>query len=156
MLALWPVGGYQAIMWAGIADAVRECGANLISFSGRALREPYQFEVQRNVVYDLVSSERVDGLILCGGVGNFVTPEEYRLFCRRYHPLPMVTIALPVADVPEVTVDNERGVRDVLTHLIEMHGLRRIAFIKGREGNPEAELRYRVYTRVLADYDLPG
>jgi DNA-binding LacI/PurR family transcriptional regulator/signal transduction histidine kinase len=148
-------GGYHSLIWAGIADAVQERDANLICFAGRALREPYEFEVQRNVVYDLASSENVDGLILCGGLGNFVTPEAYKSFCDRYHPLPMVSVALMTEGIPTVLIDNEKGLRDAIVHLIEVHGHRRIAFIRGAEGNEEAEQRYRVYQNVLAEYGLP-
>jgi signal transduction histidine kinase/DNA-binding LacI/PurR family transcriptional regulator len=147
-------GGYQSILWAGIADALQEQDANLICFAGRALNEPYQFETQRNVVYNLVDREVVDVLIFCGGLGNFVTVEEYQQFCAGFSPIPIVSIALPVAGMPTVLINNETGLRDGLVHLIETHGYRRIAFIRGVAGNQEAELRYQVYTDVLAEYDL--
>jgi anti-anti-sigma regulatory factor/putative methionine-R-sulfoxide reductase with GAF domain len=52
-------------------------------------------------------------------------------------------------------VNNEVGIRDVITHLIEVHGHRRIAFICGPEGNGEAVLRYRAYVDVLTEHDIP-
>jgi len=148
-------GGYQSILWAGVADMVQERDANLVCFAGRALHEPYQPEAQRNVVYDLVDPEVVDVLIISGGLGNFVTVEEFHQFFADFSQIPIVSIAQLVEDMPTVLIDNESGLRDGLVHLIETHNYRRIAFIRGVAGNWEAELRYQVYTDVLAEYDLP-
>ncbi|MGA9350554.1 MAG: substrate-binding domain-containing protein [Anaerolineae bacterium] len=147
---------YQSLVWPGIADVAQERGANLICFVGRALRSPYGFEVQRNVIYDLASKENVDGLVFMSGtLGNFVDLEELRNFCERYRPLPMVSIALALGAIPSVLVDNEKGMCDAISHLIEVHGYRRIAFIRGPEGHQEAEQRYRTYTEVLAEHSIP-
>jgi PAS domain S-box-containing protein len=113
------------------------------------------FESQRNVVYDLVSADNVDGLIIEGSLGNFVTPEEFSRFRDRYRPLPMVSLALPQKDIPSVLVDNYEGMRNAIAHLVEVHGRRHVAFIRGPEGNTEAEQRYRAYTDLLAEYDYP-
>ena len=147
-------GGYQSILWDGIAEAVKSRNANLLCFAGRALREPYAYEAQRNVIYDLVDTKNVDGLILCGGLGNFVTPQEYRKFCERFLPLPIVSIALPVKNIPTIAIDNTKGLRNAFIHLIEDHGFRKIAFIRGYKGNQEAEQRYQIYKEVLNDYDI--
>jgi len=148
-------GGYQSILWDGIAEAVKRRNANLFCFAGRALREPYAYEAQRNVIYDLVDKRNVDGLILCGGLGNFVTPLEYQQFCERFSPLPVVSIALPVENIPTILIDNAKGLRNAFVHLIEEHGFRKIAFISGYKGNREAEERYRIYQKALSDYDIP-
>jgi len=52
-------------------------------------------------------------------------------------------------------VDNYLGMHAAMVHLTEVHGYRRIAFIRGPEGHPESEDRYRAYTDVLAEYALP-
>jgi DNA-binding LacI/PurR family transcriptional regulator len=147
---------YQSLVWPGIADMAQERDANLICFVGSALRSPYEFDIQRNVIYDLASAENMDGLVFMSGtLGNFVDLEELRTFCERYRPLPMVSIALALGAIPSVLVDNEKGMRDAINHLIEVHSHRRIAFIRGPEGHQEAEARYRAYTEVLAKHGLP-
>ncbi|MBN1813185.1 MAG: substrate-binding domain-containing protein, partial [Anaerolineae bacterium] len=87
-------------------------------------------------------------------IGNFITIEEFRRFVDRYRPLPMVSIT-QTPGLPRVAVDNEVGMRDLVTHFIEVHGYRRIAFICGPENNAEAALRYRTYADVLAEHNLP-
>ena len=73
----------------------------------------------------------------------------------RYEDLPMVSIGIPVAGLPHVLVDNESGLREVIHHLITVHGKKKIAFIRGPLGNEEAGQRFRVYREVLAAHDLP-
>jgi signal transduction histidine kinase/DNA-binding LacI/PurR family transcriptional regulator len=147
---------YQAHVWPGVADVAEEQDVNLICFVGGALRAPHEFDAQRNVAYDLASPENVDGLVtMSGSLGQFIGPERLRHFYERYHPLPMVSIAMALNGIPSVLVDNQAGMRDAITHLIEAHGFGRIAFICGPEASPEAEQRYQTYTEVLAEHGLP-
>jgi DNA-binding LacI/PurR family transcriptional regulator/signal transduction histidine kinase len=151
------IGGYESAIWHGVNDAAQARDANLLCFLGGMLRySPYaEFEGQRNLVYDLVTRDNVDGLIVSGSLGNFVTEEEFESFCNRYRPLPMVGIALATGNIPSVLVDNYGGMHDAIVHLIQVHGRRRIAFIRGPENNEDAEQRYRAYVDALAEYDLP-
>ena len=144
------------IVWSGIADAAREGHVNLICFPGNALRSTRGFEAQANVLYDLVSREIVDGVILWGGaISHFVGDDGFRKFCERYHPLPMVNISLLLEGIPSVVLDNYQGMRDAVAHLITVHGLRRIAFICGPALHSEANDRYQGYVDALAEYDIP-
>jgi DNA-binding LacI/PurR family transcriptional regulator/anti-anti-sigma regulatory factor/putative methionine-R-sulfoxide reductase with GAF domain len=146
---------YNNALWTGLAAAASELDVNLIFYAGGLLRaSAYDFDAQRNILYDLVSGERVDGLIICGTIGNFINIEEFRRFVDRYRPLPMVGVT-QTPGLPCVAVDNEIGMRDLVTHFIEVHGYRRIAFICGPENNAEAALRYRTYADVLAGHNLP-
>jgi phosphoserine phosphatase RsbU/P len=53
-----------------------------------------------------------------------------------------------------IFVDNTAGTRQVVEHLITVHGKRRIAFIRGPAANDEADQRYRGYLRALLDAKL--
>ncbi len=148
--------GYQAAGWRGVADAAEEHNANLFCFVGGGLGIDLQFSGQRNVAYKLARPDNVDGLIVMGGaIGEYAGPETFRLFLRRYASLPMVNIAMPLPDMPSVLVNNSDGIQQALVHLIEGHGLRRIAFLRGPETNPEAEERYRAYRDTLSKYCIP-
>jgi PAS domain S-box-containing protein len=133
-----------------------ERDVNLICFVGGTLRAPHEFDTQRNVAYDLVSPKRLDGLLaMSGSIGQFIGPDQLKEFYARYRPLPMVSIAMAVEGIPNVLTDSESGVRDSITHLIEVHQFRHIAFIRGPETNPEAEQRYQTYVKVLAEHSIP-
>lgn len=147
---------YQAHVWPGVADAARARDVNLVCFVGGPLRSPEEFDAQRNVIYDLAGPENVDGLlVMSGSLGQFIGAEQLAQFYERYRPLPIISIALALDGIPGVLVDNESGMRQALVHLIQVHRLRRIAFIRGPETNTEAEQRYRAYIGVLAEHDIP-
>jgi PAS domain S-box-containing protein len=147
---------YQANVWPGVADVARERDANLICFVGGALRGPSEFDTQRNIAYDFASPVNVDGLVtMSGSLAQFIGPEILGQFFKRYRPLPIVSIALAIKNVPSVLVDNMVGMRDLIAHLIEVHRFRRIAFIRGPEANPEAEHRYHAYRAILSEHGIP-
>jgi anti-anti-sigma regulatory factor len=83
-----------------------------------------------------------------------LSEEELLALHTRYHPLPIVTLSKAVPGYPVVLVESEQGMRDAIAHLIEVHGIRRIAFIRGPEAHPLAEARYRAYLDALADYGI--
>jgi DNA-binding LacI/PurR family transcriptional regulator/signal transduction histidine kinase len=150
---------YQAYVWPGIAEVAEERDANLICFEGRELLSPNGFDSQRNAVYNLVNPENMgglDGLVaLSSTLGHYIGSEQLLQFYQRYRPIPIVSIALLVNGIPSVLVDNRAGIRKAVTHLIEVHNCRRIAFIRGPEGHPEAEERYQAYTEGLAKHGFP-
>jgi len=92
-------------------------------------------------------------------MGYLVPGDVLQRFCERYAPLPIVTGALDLEGVaggyaPQVLTDSFAGMRQAITHLIEVHGRRRIAFIQGPADQPEAQARYRAYEVALADHGI--
>lgn len=142
-------------IWAGTAAACRDAGVNLICYPGRFVRSPVEFEAQRNVIYNMIDAQTVDGLVIMGGLNTWMHREETRAFIDRFRPRPVVTTGVMWEGIPGVTVDNYQGMREVVTHLITDHGCRRIAFIRGPENHQEADDRYQAYRDVLREYDLP-
>jgi GAF domain-containing protein len=65
----------------------------------------------------------------------------------------VVNIATSLEGIPSVWADNYTGVRDAVHHLVEVHGYRRIALLRGAV-HPETEERYRAYTDVLAEHGI--
>ena len=51
-------------------------------------------------------------------------------------------------------LDNRGGIRDLLHHMIEVHGHRRIAMIEGPAGNRDAQERLAAYLEVLQEAGL--
>jgi DNA-binding LacI/PurR family transcriptional regulator len=145
-----PVGH---LVWAGVADVTCEHGVNLLCFPGKYLHSSPGTEAQPNVIYELVTPEIIDGLVIwLAGMTQQADFDEVQAFCARYRPLPMVTTGVLVDGIPGVTVDNYHGMKDVVSHLIEVHGRTRIACICGPERHQEAEARYQGYVDALREH----
>ena len=144
----WLQDSYQWSILGGALDGARDRGADLLCFAGGIIDAP----AHRDRVFDLISKENVDALvILSGSVGNHIGAESLRAYCERFRPLPMCSIALELEGISSVCVDNEVGMRKVLGHLFHHHAMKRVAFVRGPEANPEAERRFAVYRESLAE-----
>ena len=58
------------------------------------------------------------------------------------------------AQIPVITVENKSGAQRLVDHLIEVHGCRRIAFLRGPDGNEDSEWRERGYRQALANHGI--
>ena len=105
--------GVGLAVWLGVVDAAREHGANLFTFVGGALRDPVVFGSQANILYGLPTARRADGLVIWGSsIGGFVDREEIAALCKRYTPLPLVNITLPMPGIPTLLIDSYRSRAD--------------------------------------------
>ena len=148
--------GAARTLWPGVLDAARKLDVNLLCFPGGGLHVHADFESQRNALYDLAGAENVQGLVSWAStIGVAISREEVIEFHRRFHPLPTVSLALPMDGIPALSVDSYEGMRAVIVHLIVVHGFSRLAFVRGPEGHYYAQERYRAYTDVLQELHIP-
>ncbi len=148
--------GFQDLVWKGFVDSAREMDVNAIVLSGGWLGDVPDdpFNRSRNIVYDLVSGGRFDGLAVDWSIGSYVSPAEFSAFCGNFAPTPVVTVFGTIEGYPRIRADNNRGMRDVILHLARDHRCERIAFIKGWEGHTDAEDRYAVYVEAMRECGL--
>lgn len=149
-------GESRSSLWPGIADTIRAHGGNLLCFTGGYLLDPHVFNSQGNVVYDFIDHHRLDGLIIwSSSLSSYVGIDSLRDFCDRFRPLPMVSIGVVLDGIPGIVLDSYQGMREVMTHLVEVHHRQRLAFIRGPDGHRDADERYRAYVDALRHYHLP-
>ncbi|MEV7196720.1 LacI family DNA-binding transcriptional regulator [Streptomyces sp. NPDC093510] len=97
---------------------------------------------------------RVDGFAVLAGT---VPTEDLDVISRR---LPVVMLAGPrepdhLDHLDHIEVANEDGQQELTRHLIEDHGLRRLAFVGGEERSPDAQARFRGYQEACRAAGLP-
>jgi DNA-binding LacI/PurR family transcriptional regulator/signal transduction histidine kinase len=146
---------WSARQWEGLAQSAQALDVNLIAYIGGQLRSS-RFMEQANALYDLAGKERLDGLILMsGGLTGFVPRKEMTAFCDRFRSLPLVSVEIDFPGIPSLLMDDYRGMKAVVAHMIETHGYRRIAFLRGSVTHEGVEERHRAYVEVLAEHGLP-
>jgi DNA-binding LacI/PurR family transcriptional regulator len=97
------ISGYQNALLQGADDLARERDVNLLCFVGGPLPQAGLSADPGNLLYDLLSKNEIDGLIISSGsVGTSISLEEMQAFCERFRPIPQASIALPIAGVPSV------------------------------------------------------
>lgn len=143
-------GDYSNHLCRGAMDCAEENDVNLVILPGKTVNSPYQYQYQYNIIYDLVNQDNVDALIIPLSVSHAMSSkEEIQRFCRRYFPLPIVTINFTAQGASSIRVDNSIGLRDAMNHLLEEHHRQRVAFIQGTPNNIDAEERFAVYCECL-------
>ena len=148
--------GASLVIWPSLLDAAERHDVNLICFPGGRLQAADSFEIQRNAIFDLANNQSLDGLITwSSSLGGVLGPAEIKAFHQRYQTLPMVSLAQFMEGTPTVSVDSYLGMRALLAHLIEEHGFKRLAFIRGPEEHYYAQERYRAYLDSLQALGLP-
>ncbi|HJS17893.1 MAG TPA: substrate-binding domain-containing protein [Anaerolineales bacterium] len=141
---------------AGVTDAAEANDVNLVHFIGGLLSSIESPDNKPSFgLYDLAKPEQFDGLILTADVAYGIDPKELNLFHELYVNLPIVTQSLELPGAPMFIPDNLEGMRSVLRHLIEEHGYKRIAFVRGISGQLDAEQRLQGYREELKAHDLP-
>jgi LacI family transcriptional regulator len=58
-------------------------------------------------------------------------------------------------NIPYVTFENKAGARELIDHLVEVHGYRRIAFLRGPENHEDSYWRELGYREALEAHGIP-
>jgi DNA-binding LacI/PurR family transcriptional regulator/signal transduction histidine kinase len=141
---------------AGITDAAEANDINVICFVGgkpSAIFTPGELKPSYGL-YDLAKADQFAGLIFAADIGHNLKPDEIKRFCDNYASIPTVTTAMDVSGLPAIVTDNISGMRAMIRHLIEVHGYKRIAFIRGIKDQVDADQRFHAYKEELKAHKI--
>ncbi len=141
-------------MFAGLHAEATRLNVSVVCFVGGALN-PAGVESHQNAIYNRANASQLDGLVIATGtLGNQVGADALASFVESFGPLPTCSVGIELTSAPSVSIDNHTGMREALLHLLDEGGRRRIAFIRGPEGNREAEERFSAYRDVLLSHGI--
>jgi signal transduction histidine kinase/DNA-binding LacI/PurR family transcriptional regulator/CheY-like chemotaxis protein len=130
---------YASPMWWGAVEAAGKLDVDVIGFGDLNI---YDQEHNRSL-YAMINSRRLDGLIM-------LHPSFPQLPPRMFGSLPVVNIGCSGEEFfTSIVVDNHGGMRAAVRHIIEVHGCRRPAFIKGPANNPDSDARFQAFMDEL-------
>ena len=143
-------GGYEAQLRDAVHAKCREAGHHLLLVYGGPAEAPQPPDAADNAIHALLRPDSVDGVIVVSSLlSTYSGPSGVvRLARRLAHPA-MCSIGIELPGVPSLVLDNRPGMEAVVEHLIRDHGRRKIAFLAGTPGNPDATARFEAYQAVL-------
>ncbi len=100
-----------------------------------------------------LGEHNTDGLIIF--TDSVEDAELSRLYENGFPVVLLHQTPPPGAEIPVITVENKSGAQRLIEHLIEVHGCRRIAYLRGPEGNEDSEWRERGYRQALESHGIP-
>jgi DNA-binding LacI/PurR family transcriptional regulator/signal transduction histidine kinase len=149
-------GGFEEEVRNHFFRATQSAGIDILFVYGRNLDATSAEATAHNSIFDRLPPERVDGIILlstslCGNT----SVDTFKTYAQRFSGRPQVSIGLGNLGIPSIIVDGHKAIGLLVEHLIITHERRRIAFIGGPPGNPEAEARLSAYLEALERHQLP-
>lgn len=146
----------QARMLRGMEEYARrhECNlATFVWFTGVFEKDKHNLG-ELNIAY-LPDLNLFDGVIV---VNNVLHIESNRHAIEKLIATltcPVVCIGAKLEGCYSVGTDNYSAMRRLVEHFVVDHGMRQLHFVKGVEGNSDAEARFRAYTDVLKEHGIP-
>ncbi len=141
------MNGYEMEIVRGIQQVAERAEVNLLIYEGGEVSHTWD-------LFKLLDNAPLNGVLLSATLSHAVSPEALKAIVEATTHLPVVTMALPLADRPMVLPDNRGGVRSAVEHLINVHGYQRIGFLRGPAGQMEAEQRYEAYLSTMQAHGL--
>ncbi len=147
---------YQEDIWTGVQNQAAVQGVRVHCFAGGALKDSGEHHKSHNALYNLVNSANVDALVILSGcVGVYTGMQGIIQLLQQCPGIPAVSIGVDIPDIPSIVIDNKMGMYNLVFHMIDTHGCKRIAFISGTEKNEEANARFQAYKQALRDHNIP-
>ncbi len=146
------------MQWAGVVDAARLHDVNLVCFAGGVLTDQDHLWGQSNILYNLVTDQNLDGLIIWTSTlakQAYLSERELQTFYTRYGSLPIVSIGKVIEGIPSFVMNSYPGMCELMEHLLEAHRYRKIAFLRGPTDHFPAQERYRAYRETLEAHGIP-
>ena len=141
---------------SGIQKCMDDYDANTFIFTcSRRYESGYLHDIGEYNIYNLPQFEALDGVILLNSTLASEKILERVAEKIRYAEIPAIGIERDDETMLNVCIDNKIAMKDVVAHLVEVHGYTRINYISGPYTNDEAIQRYEAYKEVLEEHQIP-
>ncbi len=129
-----------AICWTSTLGLPAETGAEHHARTAHPAPAPYSPPPARTVP--------------AAGIEHSGRPVADRLV-QRLTGLPVISLNRDLGDHETLLLDSYAGMRKAVTHLVQEHGRRRLACIRGPLAHPVSVNRFRAYTDALSRHHIP-
>lgn len=147
---------YQTDLWQGILKSAHDLGHNVLFFCGSVLNAPLRNDINSNVVYNLVNTHKLDGIIITSGtLANYSTTSFFNSFVNKYKSIPLMHLFYHNDELNSINIDNYKSMKRLATHIIEDHDFTNYAFISGPASNSESKQRLKAFKDTLNEHQIP-
>jgi len=141
---------------AGVESVARDSDLNLLCFKTNSVSSTENLANSIMLPFDIINKKNVDGLIVMSEViSRYMGSKWISNLVKKYYPLPLVSIGLKIKNVPSVITLKEKGLNELISHLVKQHGKHNISLISGPKDNPVMQNLLKAYTKSMKDFKLP-
>ncbi len=134
-------------MWRGIVETCKKNNVPVITFRGPVLNKG-----TGSVIYYLIEDDIFSGMI---SWATSDVSKDVISFYEKFKKTNLVCLTFEVPGKNVICADCRVGMLELMSHLIDVHGLRKIAFIRGPENHTYAKERYEAYLEALKIHNIP-
>jgi len=146
----------QARMLKGIEKYGKENNCNLAAFNwftGAYEKGPHNIgEIN---IANLPDLSLFDGVIVFENTGHIEINRKRIEEILQNLTCPIVCVGGKMENYYSIMTDSYAAMRKLVEHYVVDHGMKRLHFVKGVLGNPDAEARYKAYVDVLSEHGIP-
>ena len=140
-------GDYFADVLRGVERGVIEGGYDLLIHSTFTDFKP------KSLYRRVLGEHNTDGLIV---FSDSLDENELIRLARMQFPVVLLHRSTPSNfHIPSVTVENKNGAKQIVEHLIRVHGRHRIVYLRGPEEHEDSEWREIGYRQALDEAGIP-
>ncbi|MBE0697156.1 MAG: LacI family DNA-binding transcriptional regulator, partial [Anaerolineaceae bacterium] len=144
-------GTFFPPMLRGIEHCVNQHGFDLLIYSSGMFDRP-GIPRERPPRHRPLGEHNTDGLLV---FTTSLENSEIIRFHRRNFPMVLLhRSGPPGTNIPSVRFENRTSSEKIVDHLIEVHGCRRIVFLRGPEGNEDSQAREEGYRFSLEKHNI--
>ena len=103
-------------------------------------------------IYKLCNLKDYDGVIVFSNMFNSEEKALEACTLAKKLGVPVVSIGNEFEGIPYMGVDGNTGMRDMITHLVEKHGVKKVWFIGGTPDHEESNARLAITRAVLKEH----
>jgi diguanylate cyclase (GGDEF)-like protein len=142
---------FQGQMFEGAVKSARENNVNLVRLSLESIENESRATNQLDIYIDLIKKMNPDGLMFLGWNREIAMYEKSFIdYFHATYRIPILSIGKKIEHVPSVFMDGAQNIRELLQHLVDVHGYRNIVFIKPY--SPDE--RYAAYESFMKERGL--
>ena len=134
----------------GIWDAPENKDFSIVVFIGEIQLQFHGIDIHYENITDHIENSKLNGLIIfSGSISDSLRRKELNNLYTKLPNIPTVTISSNDNINTSVTIDNTNSFKKIISHLIEVHGCKKLAYINGPKDHEECEERFKAYLSVL-------
>jgi len=137
-------------MMGGVFEAAEKHNVSVIRFTVKANYEDYgNYNIELHNLYKVIEAQKLDGLMFLGWMPGLVGI-FFEDFLKRFSFLPIVSIGADYPNIPNVFCDPQKGLIELMEHLIHVHGCKNIVFVPPTY----PDQRRQIYNETMKKNDI--
>lgn len=134
-------------MWRGMVKTCKEKNMPVITFRGPVLNKG-----AGSIIYHMIQDDVFAGLV---SWASSDVSDDVLKFYEKFRKTRLVCLTFRVPGKHVIFADCRVGMLALMNHLIEVHGLTKIAFARGPVNHTYAKERYEAYLEALKSHNIP-